>query len=1014
MEKSIRILLASKSEEYTIKFIQPIKDAGYNVTHTYINTYKFLSGSVRLDDYEFIILDYIDMVLNNSEFDLLTALVKKKTGIPVVLIVNNKTHKNYFDSLNYPGFECLLDKDINILGWITRHLLSEAYLHKKLRTAKAANKKERERLATTLASIGDGIITTDVEGSITFMNRVAEELTGWKYQDARGKQIDIVFRIIDKNTNRPMESPFLMTIEKGRKSGLKRSTALLSKDGNEYYVSANSSPIRDNRGKVTGLVAVFRDITRHRNLEDNLVKAKDYYLTLFEKFPALIWRADPQKKCNYFNESWLNFTGRTFEQEMGDGWVEGVHTEDSERCLKIFSESFDERKSFEMEYRLKNRDGQYRWILDIARPFYDLDSKFSGYIGVCFDITERKIAEEGLRRYQLLSQKANDIILFADVNGYVIEANDAAVYEFGYEKEVLIGRSIFYLINLDPSLPIGAPSYHTDAVGIYYEATAYRNDGSTFTAEVSMQATKIGNSKVLMAILRNTTERKRINEELKKAKESAEAANRAKSEFLANMSHEIRTPLNGITGMIDLTLLTELTEEQRDNLCTAKECAATLLKSINDILDFSKIEAGKLVIEDINFSIFELVGQSVKPHIIKAHEKGLKFQYKVDDELPSDLNGDPHRLKQVINNLLSNAIKFTDSGEINLAAKMNSKNKDCITIEFKISDTGIGIAPEEMKRLFMSFSQVDSSHTRKYGGTGLGLSITKQLVSKMGGSIWVKSIKGKGSTFYFTVKLGSGKLPDNKPTIASPVSKGTIPLEILLAEDDKVNQIVISRMVQEAGHKITIVGNGLEVLNVINDRKIDLVLMDIQMPEMDGIETTRRIREIESSTGRHIPIIAVTAYALKGDKEKYLSLGMDAYISKPIKMEAFLKSIEEATKKPLIQGQGMGGFKEDEGKVIDKNETDRFMLEYTKRAEPVIQEINRNINRLDYYFKQKNLTEVEKYAHIIKKLSSEISATRIKTAMFKVELAARRGNITEAFECFNKVREELSKYEVGN
>ncbi|MGE5630375.1 MAG: PAS domain S-box protein [Caulobacteraceae bacterium] len=724
----------------------------------------------------------------------------------------------------------------------------------------------------------------------------------------------------------------------------------------------------------------------------------------------MIWRADCSKKCNYFNERWLDFTGRTMEQEIGDGWTEGVHPEDIEMCFDTYSKAFDAREPFEMEYRLRNKNGQYRWILDIGRPLYDMDNNFSGYIGACFDITERKVAEEGLRKYQLLSRNANDIILFADVNGYVIEANDAAVRAFRYEKDDLMGKSIFYLVSPDPRSLVGAQPYQANTGGIYYEATAYRKDGSTFTAEVSMQGTEIGDDKVLMAILRDSTDRKRINEELKQAKESAEAANQAKSEFLANMSHEIRTPLNGIVGMIDLTLLTDLTEEQKENLYTAKECASTLLNLINDILDFSKIEAGKLKMEYIDFNIAELVKQAIKPHIIRAREKGLEFLYSVDDKIPQIVNGDPYRLKQVINNLVGNAVKFTDTGSINLSASLIAKDDDYVELEFTVSDTGIGIAPEDMKRLFITFSQVDSSHTRKYGGTGLGLAISKQLVEKMGGSIRVESAKGKGSSFYFTVKLGIGNITIDTSIDAPSIKKTSHPLQILLVEDDKVNQMVIARMIREAGHKIITANNGIEALQILNEKEIDIVLMDIQMPDMDGIEATRRIRAKETAAGKRIPIIAITAYALQGDKERFLSVGMDGYISKPIQMKTFLDEIEGAAERISGQKQGEEAFSAVKGNKISEFETDRFMLEYSRRIEPLFQEITGNINLLKNSFEKDDLSSIERYAHKIKKLSTEISATALRSAIFKVELAARKGDMTEAAKHFARVTEEFSKY----
>ena len=1157
MKKDLQILLITESESDIQKLVQTLEDANYSVVSTWVNVNEVVPIPLKANAYDLVILGITELQHQTYEINIILDMLGTET--PIIAIINDKAHQNYLDTMDTldtlytPFFDYLLLKDISFLGRVVKHLLREAHLHNKLHIAKDEYKKERERLTTTLASIGDGVITTDIDGYVVFMNQTAEEFTGWKLHEANGRQIDTIFRIINKKTNKVMESPFSRAMRKGSKSGLKRSTVLISRNGNEYYISASSSPIRDNNAKIIGLITVFRDstklkkmesdleneqenlkaifdaapismlivdegitiknanesflytfnissteilnerigrvfgcqdsqgiengcgqgstchecklrkaleevislsksikgleikkvlnvrnqkvercfrinaaplllgetkhaivviddITEYRKLEENLIKSRDYYLTLFENFPAMIWRADCRKKCNYFNKSWFDFTGRTMEQETGDGWAEGVHSEDIELSYKVYSEAFASRELLEMEYRLRNKDGQYRWILDIGRPFYDIDSKFSGYIGVCFDITERKIAEEGLRRYRLLSQNANDIILFADINGYVIEANDAAIRAYGYEKEELFSKSIFYLVNPDPRSPVGAQPYQANARGIYYEATAYRKDGSTFTAEVSMQGSEIGSSKVLMAILRDVTERKRINEELKQAKESAEAANHAKSEFLANMSHEIRTPLNGMIGMIDLTLLTGLSEEQKDNLGTAKECTSTLLNLINDILDFSKIEAGKLTIEYVDFNIRDLLEQTIRPHIVRAEGKGLFLQYTFDSEIPEVVNGDPYRLKQIVNNLVGNAVKFTESGVVSFSITSISKNDEQTELEFRISDTGIGIAVEDIDRLFNSFSQVDSSHTRKYGGTGLGLAISKQLVEMMGGSIWVKSIKGNGSTFYFTVKLRNGNIPADALKPVASIRKAQHPLRILLVEDDKINQLVITRMIQETGYKVITANNGIEALQILCDENIDVILMDIQMPEMDGIETTKRIRKGEEITGSHIPIIALTAYALQGDREKFLSVGMDGYIAKPIQINSFLDTVETITER-LIGSRVIGGASGDkDDNKVNESEANKFLTEYGRSMEPLLKDIDENINRLKYSFEQNDLSGIERYAHIIKKLSSEISAATVKSVVFKLQLAARRGNITEAAEYFDLVTEEFLKY----
>lgn len=545
------------------------------------------------------------------------------------------------------------------------------------------------------------------------------------------------------------------------------------------------------------------------------------------------------------------------------------------------------------QQRLSRTEELRRWTAELEHT----NSKLAQ------EVYERKRAEKDLRaaeaKYRSIFEHAVDGIFQTTPEGQYLSVNPALASIYGYETPEELMASLTDIsgqLYVDPSRREEFTRLlHAQNTVTGFESRVYRRDGKVIWITETARAVRDASGILLYyeGIVEDITERKHAEEELHKAKLAAEEATKAKSEFLANMSHELRTPLNGIIGMTDLALDTHLTSEQREYLTIVKDSSLSLLDLVNDILDFSKIEAGKLTLDPVNFSLRDDLAMAIKALTLRAQNQGLKLDCHIAPDVPETLFGDPGRLRQVVVNLVSNAIKFTHAGEVTINVSVEWQLKDELCLHFAVTDTGIGIAPEKQKLIFDPFTQADGSTTREFGGTGLGLAICSQLVAMMGGTIWVESAINQGSTFHFTACLGVRDGETSQPVqVTAKPSIASQPLHILVVEDNPVNQRLAVLLLKKRGHSVVVANNGKEALAMLAKETFALVLMDVQMPVMDGFATTKAIRQQEESTNKHLPIVALTAHAMRGDQERCLAAGMDAYLSKPLQAHQLFAVIE--------------------------------------------------------------------------------------------------------------------------
>ncbi|WP_165252233.1 response regulator [Paludisphaera soli] len=657
---------------------------------------------------------------------------------------------------------------------------------------------------------------------------------------------------------------------------------------------------------LTAIGSQVGQLIKRGEAEEALRRGEERFRSLTEATAAIVWNTLPSGEVDAEQPSWTEFTGQTFDELKGTGWLAAIHPDDRTRTADAWTAAMGTRSLFQMEHRLRRRDGAYLHMLVRAVPILDGAGGVREWFGVHTDIDAERRAEAALReaeeRARLLLESSGEGIYGIDMEGRCTFINGAAARMLGYHADEVLGRNAHALIH--HTRPDGSP-YAVEDCPIYRsfrvgdgcrvdDEVLWRRDGSCFPAEYASYPILGGDGAIKGAVVNFTdiTERKRVESELRRAHEADQAATRAKSEFLANMSHEIRTPLNGIVGMTELALDTELSPEQREYLGMVKLSADHLLSLINDILDFSKIEAGKLDLELVEFDLRDTLDDTLATLAMRAHKKGLELADYVAADVPDALVGDSHRLRQVIVNLLGNAIKFTERGEVVLRVEVRSLTEDEACLHFAVSDTGIGIAAEQREKLFRAFTQADASTTRKYGGTGLGLAISARLVEMMGGAIELESEVGRGSTFHFTLRFGRARGPVARPTAAEPARVHGLP--VLVVDDNATNRLILGEMLVRWGMRPTVVEGGSQALAALEEARrfgspFALVLLDGMMPEMDGFALAERIRKDAGLVGA--TLMMLSSANRREDAARCRELQVAAYLTKPIRQSTLLDAI---------------------------------------------------------------------------------------------------------------------------
>ena len=1042
--------------------------------------------------------------------------------------------------------------------------------------AEEALRETGERFRGTFENAAVGIGLVDPTGQLLRVNQRCCDILRYSREELLGKNF-LDFSHPDDLATTTERFAGLM---RGDSPGYTIEKRYVRKDGSPVWTQVAVSLQRDSSGKPAYSIGVIQDISERKRLEEEVRLATARLELALRGSNIGFWDIDmPDGDLRsgrmYYVNMWeqLGYESPTSPTGLETCMVL-IHPDDRVPVEAAMGRYLDgETSMFEIECRVRHKDGSSRWRLTRGVAVRDSFDKPIRFLGTCIDITDRKQAEEALReseeRFRQLAENVRGVF-------WLQEGAWERLLYISPLYEDFWGRTCQSLYDQPRSWIEGVHPEDRDLVFNHFEQqnrgisteTHFRitgPNGSTrwMCCRAFPLKNRAGEVYRVGGLVEDITERRRFEEELRRAKEAAESANRAKDEFLANVSHEIRTPMNAILGMAELTLDTPLTDEQRGNLNIVLSSAEGLLSLINDLLDFSKIESGRLELEEADFSLRTVLNQTLRALALRAHKKGMELACQVEQDVPDGLVGDGNRLRQVLLNLIGNAIKFTEAGEVIVRARAPETDRQSLVIDFEIADTGIGIAPEKQQTIFQAFEQADSSTTRRYGGTGLGLTISSRLVQMMGGTITVESELGRGSTFRFGARFGRSSLlaaapaqppvvdlhglrvlivddnatnrtilqgwasawgmvptatadvpaamsalwrgvaskepfalvlldarmpgtdglelakgisqtpelsacriilltSDDRPgdarryralrisavlmkpvqqeelldniyrvlshgavgteiaesmrttapdTVDEPAATRSLRrLKVLVAEDNKFNQQVIQRMLERRGHTVRVVPNGSETLAALGQSAFDLLLLDVNMPRMDGFEVIRTIREREKTSGNHLRVIALTALSGKRDRERCIEAGMDDFLAKPVRAAEVYVALERVIAvHPIAQPDAPAGSFAliDPAIVLSGCAGDAALL--GEMIQLFEEDAPKLLGRVEAAVRSSDAEQLRNAAHSLRGLVSSFSTSAAKAALVLEQLGseARAGEAAEHYQALNRAVQEV-------